>query len=341
MDNNSEDIKYFCCPPFNGDRITVVHSEIKRWIKSRALSNLITLFKSKFPSQNDLTQLVEWLLEFSEKWDFRGRLHKSQASKDITEGARWQLDDSEFTDEDSSLILNSARQLGLVETREPSEKQYSYILVLGGARLSCLLRPRLAAEIIKKNNIKTRAVVLLASGRPVTDSERIATDTYAPGAKDEFALMNAGAEQSFGVDARFDQDQWTDPANPNKNWAIRRYGNNSFQFPNVVSLSAPSSEPGKRRANSMDTYKFFMENFDIDTGDSLLLVTSQIYVPYQQLEAIRTLALPNNILVETIGFPPVWGGDLQGMTGPTNYLQEIRSTIQSVHRFLDAYPVKD
>ena len=64
------------------------------------------------------------------------------------------------------------------------------------------------------------------------------------------------------------------------------------------------------------------------------MVTSQIYVPYQQMEAIRCLAIPNNIYVETVGFPIEWNVNRQGMMRAVNYLQEIRSTIQAINRYL-------
>lgn len=57
----------------------------------------------------------------------------------------------------------------------------------------------------------------------------------------------------------------------------------------VISLSGPFSEPDKRRANSSDAYKFFIQKKKDKAGTKLLLVTSQIYVPYQQIEAVRTL----------------------------------------------------
>ena len=64
------------------------------------------------------------------------------------------------------------------------------------------------------------------------------------------------------------------------------------------------------------------------------MVTSQIYVPYQQMEAISNLAIPNNIYVETVGFPTEWNVNQQGMMRTENYLQEIRSTIQAINRYL-------
>ncbi len=180
-------------------------------------------------------------------------------------------------------------------------------------------------------------IPLLKRRRPISSTERNATDTYAPGAKTEFDLINRGAEIEFNIEPSFSEERNDDPTNTNKRWIIRRY-DKIGNLPPIVSLCAPSSEPDTRRANSVDTYEFFFNHAQVSPGSSLLLITSQIYVPYQQLEALRTVALKHNVIMETVGFPLEWSGNLQGMTGPSNYLQEIRSTIQSANRFFHVFP---
>jgi len=335
--NLKNNVIYLKCPPIEEDRVSSVYAAIETWARSSALSQLINSFGSKVPDKLDVETLVTWLLNFSKQWDFR-RLQQEAVAKDIGESARWLLNDSDLTPLQQDLIEKSAKILGLIGISEPIEQFYDYVLVLGGARLSCLLRPRLAAKLIKERHIQPKAIILLASSRPVAHSERDATDVYAPNAINEFDLINAGAEMSFQI-KDFTEESCDDPINVNRSWAIRRY-NVMMKFPPIVSISSPSSEPDKRRANSADTYEFFFSKFNVTHGSSLLLVTSQIYVPYQQLEAIRTLALPHDVIVETVGFPSVWGGKLQGLAGPSNYLQEIRSTIQSAHCFLKLFSEK-
>jgi len=172
----------------------------------------------------------------------------------------------------------------------------------------------------------------------------MATDTYAPGAGTEFDLMAAGAEAAFGLGGDFREDRSDDPDNTNRSWVVRDYAAKG-RWPEVTLVCAPSSEPERRRANSADTYEFFLARKGVARG---FLVTSEIYVPYQHLEALRTVALPHDLMVETTGFPAAWGGKLQGMAGPTNYLQEImagptnylqeiRSTIQAADRLLRSF----
>lgn len=65
-----------------------------------------------------------------------------------------------------------------------------------------------------------------------------------------------------------------------------------------------------------------------------MIVTSQIYVPYQQLEAARILGMQYGHSVETIGFPREWSGNMSGLQTAANYLQEIRSVLQSMKKLL-------
>ena len=326
------------CPPLEGKRIEHIYASIDKWLRSPALSALVKNFGSEPPIYFNTTNLGTWLLDFSERWDFR-KLQKEATAKDTGEASRWLVNDSSLTETQRDIIEDSSRELGLIGIEAPSKNTYDFLWVLGGARLSNLLRPRLAAQLVTERALDCGTVALLASGRPISLTERNATNTYAPNAKTEFDLINRGAELEFNIPSSFIEERSDDAANTNKSWIIRRY-NKIGNLPPIMSMCAPSSEPEKRRANSADTYEFFFQHVEVPTGSSFLLITSQIYVPYQQLEAIRTIALKHNVVVETVGFPLDWSGDLQGMLGAVNYLQEIRSTIQSANRFFNMFPEK-
>lgn len=332
-----KNIFYLACPALGTDRIASMYNTINQWISSEALSELVNCFNDKIPNKLSITEKSSWLLDFSDRWDFR-KLQQQAMAKDINEGARWLVDSSSLSDVQILEVEKAKKCLGLIGVERPTQKHYDYILVLGGAKLSCLLRPRLAADVLSEIKIHPRIVAMLAAFRPVAESEKIVTNSYAPHAKTEFDLINAGAEASFPILKEYSEDKFVDDEHPNKSWIIRRYAAHD-DAPHIISLAAPSSEPNKRRANSADTYEFFFSKFSVPEGASLLLITSQIYVPYQQMEAIRTVAIPHNVSIETVGFPSDWGGSAQGMNEPTNYLQEIRSTIQSINRFISAYPL--
>lgn len=316
----------FNCKPTDIDR------QIDAWLYSNELKNIVKAFGGTFPNTANRHEAAKWLLNFSECWDYRN--HQNQArDKKTGENARWQISSSKITEIQKNAVTNGVYTLGLIGIHTPSNTDFDYIIALGGARFSCLYRPRYMYELITEHGITAKAAILLSGMRPISETERPATDTYAPNATTEYDLINAGGEQSFELPANYREEIYHNE-NPNKSWAVRAYDTPADILP-LFSVSGPSSVPEKRRANSADTYKFFIEKFNVKSGQKLLLVTSQIYVPYQQIEALRTLAIPNSLYIETVGFPVEWSGQLQGMMEPANYLQEIRSTIQAINRYLD------
>lgn len=321
------------CPPIGYNRINIIKENISEWLSKESLNKLVEIFGGSMPKNQSLKYLAKWLLEFSNCWDFRSKQKKAYDNK-VGEGVRWLVTSNDLSDEQKQVVLFAAVELGLTNNSEPENYHYDYVWALGGARLSCLLRCRLAKSVIETKQSKCKAIVLLTSMRSVADSEREATDTYAREAKTEFDLFCASAKLEFCVDDGFIEERYDDPKNSNSSWAVRIYPLENYD---IIIVAAPSSEPLNRRANSTDTYNFFAKKFLLKDNESILLTTSQIYVPYQHLEAIRSVAIPYNVNLDTIGYPTEWGTTLQSMIEPANYLQEIRSTIQSINHFLEQY----
>lgn len=314
----------------NKEECYTIIDSIEAWLNSGELANIVSSFGGKVPKGVSLREKAGWLLSFSECWDYRNK-QKTRDQK-TGENARWKVNNDGITEKQCQVIKSGISALGLLGVEQPKEKEFDYIIALGGARFSCLYRPQYINHLITQTEIKTKEIILLSGMREILESERSATDLYAPEAFTEYDLINAGAEQVFRLGREYYEERYCHQ-NSNLNWAVRNYVVDSEKTP-VISLSGPSSEPDKRRANSSDTYKFFIQKKNVEPGTKLLLVTSQIYVPYQQLEAIRTLAEPYGLYIETVGFPHKWSNKLQGMMEPANYLQEIRSTIQAINRYL-------
>lgn len=324
--------------------IQAIKRKIRAWITSSWLADLVELFGGTINAAGNLDDLLQNLETFSDVWDFRRMARQAGATPDdaLRKGmgaARWHTTGDGIPAAIQDHILLNAAQLGLIHALDPVSQYYDCILALGGARLSCKLRPLRAAEVMQ-SGVKASMVGLLAAPRPIADTERDATDTYAPGAMSEFDAMLAGGQHAFGFDLHgFDEQRFEHPTNPHLSWIVRKYNAvlEATSVP-VVVISAPSSDPERRRANSADTLAFFLDRQKIQRKARLLLVTSQIYVPYVQLEALRTVGIPRGIHVETIGFPGDRMPELQGLTSPHHYLQEMRSTIQAARRFCQAYP---
>lgn len=331
------------CPPPGPHRRETVRSQLDDWTSSTALAELVEMFDGSLPRANSLTDRLAWLEEFSDRWDFR-RLARERAqpqgpsSQDAGGGARWELLQSALDLADDHRILELASDLGLVENHRPRRTRVDFLLILGGARLSNLLRPRYASELIASSLVDPARIVLLGGSRAVMDSERDATDSYAPGAATEFDLLTTAAAAEFGFDRDSREEQsYRDPDNANASWRLWNVEAAATDAgAALIAVEAPSPEPDVRRANTADSYAFFADRFRLEPGAKCLLVTSQIYVPYQHLEGTRSLALPFGLELETVGFPADWEAGLQGMQAPANYLQETRSTIQSARRLDDA-----
>ena len=92
-------------------------------------------------------------------------------------------------------------------------------------------------------------------------------------------------------------------------------------------LSAPSSDPD-RRANSMDTFEFFLKRYEQKEGAKLLLVTSAIYVPFQLMK-FTDLALEKGLYVDCIGNRSY--DHSPTVLNTASYLQELKATINAIN----------
>lgn len=308
---------------------------IKHWIELPVFQSLINSFNWHDTAEAHLNERIDALVDMSAEWDFRRRTAKTESMGASNEATRWTSHGELLTEEQTQAVKRAADELGLSKSSSPNHKNYRSALILGGARLSCLLRTTWGTQVLE-DGVSVENIVMLGSERPIADSERDATDTYAPDSRTEFDLFVDAGREVFKYDKSSYEGDRHDDASPNLSWEIRRYPWKKQK--QVLVISAPSSDPQNRRANSADTYKFYIQREHLSERDRLLLVTSPIYVPYQQLEAIRVITVPLGIHVETIGFPPDWRAELQGMQGAQHYLQEMRSFLQSSQRFLSAYP---
>ena len=302
--------------------------KIKEWIFTSEFIVLMQAYGKIGVQENSLKSQINELIEFSTRWDFRGKQINEIAKN--SENARWTISDFGFSSQQKEKVMKAANKLGLIGCTTPSKKEYDYILVLGGARMSCLFRMKYAKQICDIYGIKTKSIIGLTCMRKVMDTEREATDTYAADAKTEFDLMRAAFLNVFGKSPLEYKEEYINE-NLNSSWAREVY---QIHDMSITLLAAPSEEPEKRRANTSDTFAFFMNRLQVENKSNILLITSQIYVPYQQLEAVRMLGITYKHSLETIGFPNEWSASLHGLQKPENYLQEIRSVLQSAGRLI-------
>jgi hypothetical protein len=276
-------------------------------------------------------------------FDFRGGAHYRERS---------QADKADFDADLRSRVVELADGLGLVSPRQTEFDRYDRTLVLGGGYKSPLLRARYSAQLRGKG-IELGELGFLGSPRFLIDepAERPAVACYAPAAKDEFDLMHAAALAEFDVvadpveflcgcassDERcpswryFDTEvaQRTPPAFTHERRA--RLADRDGRTVGSV-LSASTGRP-PYRPDTSDTFELWdrCAKPKPKPGERILLVTTQVFVPFQLFEGLRRLFLTYGVEVEAVGFSADW----YDRPHTAEYLlQETLSAIRSGRRLL-------
>lgn len=279
---------------------------------------------------------------------------------------RWASAPPPFSSRWTKLAHNAAESLGLVVATTPAGRSFDHSVVLGGGGRTPLLRAQYLTEMILEKGLQHGDIWMLGSSRLIDETtknghgatERGAADTYASGAIDEFDLMCAAAEIAFGAvngavngDVHFSCGCLTDDS-PCPEWVntmtslgkseaalaladtrfqhsrIRTYSNSRFGVIRV--LSAATSNLGAR-PNTADTYALLAKTAHFSVADQVLIVTTQVFVPFQTFDAIRMLTVPYGVDIEAVGF----GAERSARPAtPQYYLQEILSAIRSARRLM-------
>lgn len=314
------------CPPAGisrNMRLEKLFTDIKNWIYSEPLRKLMELYDADIPAHLPLKEYIIQLNQFADIWDFR----KRQANG----GERWNVSNDDTAEKSKDVIMNCASQLGLVDCAHPLEAP-DFILPLGGARLANLERAKCAREMGDLFRDFPFSIVALSGKRPINEVELPYISEYAPNALNEFDAINKGLEKAFDLS----QDEYCETdyitKNLNLQWSRRKYSEKYFGH-EIYSLAAPSSDPS-RRANSLDTFEYFMRIFDVRPGQRLLLVTSCIYVPFQLLKFIP-ISIEKNIVVDCVGVSAKQKGTQ--FSKASNYLQEIKAAVNAIYHLAELY----
>lgn len=304
-------------PPVGTD----LAGQIDEWLRQPALSTLLGLFGAPAPSAG-LDAVAEWT---STHWNFRA-------------GKERNFLDPELIDPDaSSLVLRLAPELGLVTPERPSRPEYDHVLVLGGLVRACVWRTEYAKHLLE-TGAAARNVTAVTGRRPLLgDEPELLTAFGYPELLDEAAVMREAMTRAF-TPSGFTPVSGSSPETAaNSQWSVE--DGKATTDPSVHFVMAPSSEPDIRRANTPDSYRFWAEEVaKLGANDTVLLVTSQIYLPFQHSDAVRMLGLPYGCTVETVGIDHSVISDrgvAQVFSG-VNYLQEINSTLRSLRLLRDA-----
>ncbi len=100
-------------------------------------------------------------------------------------------------------------------------------------------------------------------------------------------------------------------------------------------LIAPSGAPD-RRVNTVDQLRYWASGNGIGREDRALLLTTQIYVPYQQFGGLQVLGIERGCGVYCCGVDAASSYLPAASFSGRSYLQEIRSALRAAAQLLAA-----
>jgi hypothetical protein len=279
---------------------------IAAWVDSAAMTALLAGFGQRPLPTGPLAGRLAALEAISARiWDYRHGLERHETAGET------------FDEERTALIRAAAGALGLA-ARPPAHREYDHVLVLGGWVHTMMARAELAAAVLR-DGVTAATVAGLGS---VRELERQVDGL--PVCPTEGDAVDLGLRHAFGLDRPTGiRSGVSDTGRP---WWLRSYEDAD---PAVHVLAAPATRPGMR-ANTADSLVGWAEIVrPAPKGCRLLVVTTDIFVPFQHCDTIRLLGLPYDCTIDTIGVDTAanrWVPPHE----PFAVLQEVRSAIRSM-----------
>lgn len=299
------------CPPGDVDSVRI-RRDIDDWVRSAAIAALVTAFGGEPPTGRPHEAIAQ-LVAFSTIWDKRNNLERSEIRSQ-----RYAADVEELVD-------RAMPALGLGGRTRPPADAYDHVLVLGGGPRTALARPDYAARLLADGH-RARSVAALSSLRPLEESEvKFAEGHGMPGLTVEAEAMAAGMARSFGIA----DTGWLSGISPSgAEWRTLEYRSGPQD---VAAVAAPSQDPA-RRANTGDGFVGWADLIHRpQPGERILVVTTDLFVPFQHADAVRCLALPYGCGIDTVGLDAAAYANWVHQNTRTTLLQEVRSAILAMN----------
>jgi hypothetical protein len=302
-----------------------LESVLRDWVSSAPVRALAEASGWEWPSSSDTGELLAGLAGLSADWDFRGGAERNFIGADAAV-----VNGREVPEE---LIVSAAQSLGLVSATPVPEERFTSLVVLSGLVRACVNRTRQAWTLVH-GGVRTDSVTVLGGHRELRGNELVLAREQGFGEPfDEADVVLAATRRAFGLGDPVESEasgplrrDWDDEL-----WsASARYG-----WPGVEVLIVPSAEPGKR-VNTEGQLRFWADRHGIGRQDRVLLLTTQIYVPFQQMVGLRVLGIKRGCAVHCCGVDAS-SSYLPGLAfSGRSYLQEIRSALMAASELMTA-----
>lgn len=284
----------------------------KRWASVDELWDLVEVFDATPVDRSDVESALAFIdYVAADHWDFR-------------QGRERQSLERELSNDVVALVYRVAARFGLLRRNGEPKGSYDDLLVLGGTVRACYSRMALGKSLLE-TRVECPAMTALGAFRPLQPEElHLARVLVGGEVETEAEALVATARVLYGAgDA-----------------AVHELcdGAEVVVVDERVRVSVLGCSGSGGRARTDDTYRLWMQRspWSATAPRRVVIVTSQIYVPYHHLEALRLLAMPRGWYVETVGSEPgeFLPSQLAPALKPAHYLQEIRSTVHAMRRLL-------
>ena len=289
-----------------------VIEEIDGWASSDAMARLVDVFGGMLTGTG--TELLTYLEKFSaQHWDFRGGAERNL-------GAAPQFSAAQVNETERACL-----GLGLASEDLPSRPRYDTVLMTGGMVRAGIVKPRFVRELLR-GGTDVGSIVFVGAFRPFAGDESQTAARLGVSGDGEFDAMVAGMDGAFGPLGKPEVVE-SITENPFLSWRQLTWQRGDITLRVVA---APSSHPD-RRANTVDTFRFWVEHHS-SREQSVLIVTTPIYVPYQGAVAVDVLGLGHGLTVETVAVSATASdlGELSQEFRTEHKLQELRSAIRAI-----------
>jgi hypothetical protein len=299
---------------------------LRTWVTSSPVRALADASGWTWPADRDTAGLLAELVRQSADWDFRGR-----KERDFIGAEPARVNGRVIPDE---LVLSAADALGLVQAEPVPDGTYTHLVVLSGLVRACVNRTAHAAALLE-HGLRAASTVVLGAHRELSEGEREQAGVLGlAAATDEAEAVLAAARRAFGL-GEPSESQLSAPWSAG--WDDARQGASAwFRWKDVEVVIAPSAEPAQRRANTDDQLRYWAAAAGIGPADRVLLLTTQIYVPFQQLVGLRILGLERGCAVACCGVDAATSVIPPATFGGRSYLQEVRSALRAAGELMAA-----
>ena len=202
-------------------------------------------------------------------------------------------------DQHRERIYPLLEELGFFSINKPVEADHSHLVVLGGSLEACYTRTEAAKNWTTP---AARSIDGLACYRPINPKERVGISCLSD-CDTEFRAMAESFTSVFSLTPIWTDDFQSD-RNLNSISCVRSFFDSKEKRQYRV-FAAPSTQPEQRRADTGDSFLFYLQKTKLSAADSLLFLTNNRYCNRQFLQiAFLLMKQEHPVRFDIIGCTP-------------------------------------